>query len=264
MTVGANASNPARALPARIVIFIVAFIRGTSSRAMVHFSELLLPGGFGSRLLLIVFLNDLGLKTLLIHWKTERFAKLPGGLKREVDAHLPRLRIRLRIVNRDVELHVIRVGSMEAFDNVKRFTMGIARSVDPGLIVKAGRIHDELISIPTPDRKSHPQRIGVFRPLPPGHPDGAKGVDRFVEDHDPGRRLQKLDRIASDAVDVRHARWFATKSGIGTDGTLALHFHGVGVESCLPLPGHRSYFSLYAQPSSHPTKPEAGKITRAQ
>src|SRR5712692_2652601 len=112
MAVGARASSAARALPARAVIFVVPFIRGTLLAGVVHSSELFLPGGFRSRLVLIVFLNDLQLKTLLIHRKAERFSKLPSGLKREVDAHLPRLRIKLRIVNGDVELHVTQVGAM--------------------------------------------------------------------------------------------------------------------------------------------------------
>ena len=91
-----------------------------------------------------------------------------------------------------------------------------------------------------------------------------ESVYRFVEYDDPRRGLQKFDRIASDAVDMRQAGRLTSKSGIGADGAVAFQFRGVGIESGLALRRQRSDRPLDAQPASHSAEPKSGKIARVE
>src|SRR3989475_12000164 len=145
---GASASSAARAQQVRTAVFIMVCICGS----LLGRSCQLFRGRVKRRLVLVVFLDDLRLETLLVRGNTEGFPKLPVPLKRKIDAHLPRLRIGFGIVNGDVELHMLLVVTMEALDQVKRFAVRLSCSVNPDLIFESRGVHDEIISVPASDR----------------------------------------------------------------------------------------------------------------
>ena len=80
---------------------------------------------------------------------------------------LPRLRIRFRIVDRDLHGHVTEVASAELFDRVQRVGMRMAVVIQPAFVVEAARFGDKRVALPAADRVTEPGRLrlrGSARP----------------------------------------------------------------------------------------------------
>ena len=80
------------------------------------------------------------------------FTQLPVWPQLVIERCRPGLRQRLGIFHGDVEFHVIVVHAPEALDDVQLLCVRVADAVEPGLVVKPDRIHDQgCVPIPMGD-----------------------------------------------------------------------------------------------------------------
>jgi hypothetical protein len=70
--------------------------------------------------------------------------------RRELDRE--GLGVHLRVIDRDLDVHVTEVAPPEPFDQMKRFAVRVAEPIQPGSVVKAHRIDDQRIALPPPRR----------------------------------------------------------------------------------------------------------------
>jgi|ERR1700682_1787417 len=75
----------------------------------------------------------------------------------------PWLRIRLWVVECNVDLQHVRSSTPDTFDKVQSVRMRMTHLIDPGLVVKSDRIDDKRISFPIANRIPHPGWSGVPR-----------------------------------------------------------------------------------------------------
>ena len=66
-------------------------------------------------------------------------------------AHLPGFGEDFRIFNGDLVGHVTRAGSGMAFNDVQRFAVEVARSIEPGLIGELHHVDDQRVALPATD-----------------------------------------------------------------------------------------------------------------
>src|SRR5262245_5541718 len=79
------------------------------------------------------------------------------------ELHIPRLRIRLRIVNRDLDFHLPDFRPRETFDDPQRLGSRQTFHIEPGLAVLSDGLHDKRVLLPVADRISHPCGLRIFR-----------------------------------------------------------------------------------------------------
>src|SRR5438477_2120770 len=77
--------------------------------------------------------------------------------------HVPRLRVRLRIVDRHLDVHASNRRTMEALDHAQRFGARQPAHVEPRLSILADRLDDERVAVPLADRVALPRRLRIFR-----------------------------------------------------------------------------------------------------
>src|SRR5580698_5177390 len=75
--------------------------------------------------------------------------------------YLPGLRIHHGILDRDVELKFAELRPRITLNNVKLIRRRVPGEVEPGLPVKAHRIHHEFVTLPFGDRVAKPRRLEV-------------------------------------------------------------------------------------------------------
>src|SRR6478672_9265325 len=103
--------------------------------------------------------------------------------------------VRLRIVDRDLKVHVSEVSSMEAFHDMQRVGRRIAHLIDPDLSIEASRINDKRLTHPPTGRVAEPCRNEEIRRrswLPSTEEDLSPESKRLVENHDESGRLHDL------------------------------------------------------------------------
>ena len=61
-----------------------------------------------------------------------------------------RLRVRLRIVDGDLDIHVPDVAAPEPLDQVHGLAVRMAAAIEPGLVVEAGGVNNQGIAVPPP------------------------------------------------------------------------------------------------------------------
>ena len=103
-----------------------------------------------------------------------------------------RLRVRLRIVDRDLDIQVPDIAAPEPFDQVHCVAMRMAAAIEPGLVVEAGGVNDQGVAFPETDRVSQPGRLRIFGKLAAIHEYLPKERHRLVQNHDEARRLDDL------------------------------------------------------------------------
>src|SRR5438046_5239008 len=64
-------------------------------------------------------------------------------------------RVVLRIIERDLQIHVAEVAAAIAFGDVHGFAARVAEGVEPRPVVQAGRVDDKRLALPMPNRAPH-------------------------------------------------------------------------------------------------------------
>src|ERR1700688_3208875 len=72
--------------------------------------------------------------------------------------------------------------------------MRITKLIEPGSVVKTGRVNDECASVPFANRVSEPSRVRILGKFSPVRPDFAPCVIPLEELQHPARNLNDLDR----------------------------------------------------------------------
>src|SRR5467141_464956 len=126
------------------------------------------------------------------------FLNLPIRFQFEDSLGGPRLRIRLRVVNRVIDLQGVMVNAAETLYNVQGIGMRKTHRIEPGLVVETNRVHDECISLVSANGVPHVCGVEILGMSPAIHKDLPRDGLVF-EDHDdtvagvndfPGKRLQ--------------------------------------------------------------------------
>jgi len=144
----------------------------------------------------------------------DEFQKFSVGLQSQIDVHLPGFRIRLRIVDRHLQIHVSKVSPVESFDQMKLFGCGVPRLIQPELTVRTGRFHDERVSFPLADGESLPRGpIDDFWKRPAIRKDLAERGSRFIQNHGQTWGLKNLERSNQSGF-LGWARRQAARAGV--------------------------------------------------
>src|SRR5579872_3081365 len=92
--------------------------------------------------------------------------------------------------------------------------MRMAVIVEPSLVVKTHRVHDERISLPPAYRVAHPGGIQILGMLSPVGVDIANIMVVLEEHQYTARDIRNLHRLASNEIDPRNAGWKALQDRI--------------------------------------------------
>ena len=106
----------------------------------------------------------------------------------------PGLRIRLRVVDGNLQIHVAKIFASEAFGHLQRVRDRVSVGIEPGFAVRSGRLDNQRVAVPVADRISLPVGIRVFGEGPAIHEDLPEDGARLVEDDDEPRSLNDLPR----------------------------------------------------------------------
>lgn len=148
-------------------------------------------------------------------------------------------RVRLGIVEGDVDHHRVVVQAMKTLDHVKRVGMRLAAVTKPRLIVEPCSVDDQRVSLPMANGVAHP---GGFRIL-----DVAAAIREdltndmaVLEKHEHApRSVNNLERV-EEQIDPRHAGREALKIGIVRVYRRSVRSRGpIGFEFLLPPCGQR-------------------------
>src|SRR5713101_3206111 len=96
---------------------------------------------------------------------TELFPQRPGRPQEEGQMHRPGLRVGLRVLDGNVVHQVVVINPPDALYNVQSVAVRVTDSVDPRFIVEVCCVNDECVSLPLPNRVSHPRgaETGIMR-----------------------------------------------------------------------------------------------------
>ena len=73
------------------------------------------------------------------------------------------VRIGLRIVDHDFDIHVAEVTAPEPFRQSHRLAVRMAAAIEPGLVVESHGLDDEDVAVPFADRVTQPARFRILR-----------------------------------------------------------------------------------------------------
>src|SRR5579871_943600 len=131
-----------------------------------------------------------------------KFHDLSVGDQMQSFFHGPRLRVRFRVVDGNLDVHMAEVATPESFGYMQLFRRRMAGFVEPGLAVEADGIDNQRIPIPFADRRSEPVGLGVLRKR------AAVRKDLAVE----GQGLMK-NRRRSAGLDDSEGKWNGVEFG---------------------------------------------------
>ena len=138
-----------------------------------------------------------------------------GGINRSAQlvAGHPRLRVRLRIVDRDGELHRVHVHAVVSLLDAHLVAVRVAGVVEPRPLVRADRVDDERgVVLPPADRVAVPPRVRILGQLPAVGPDRPPPLLEHVQHQHLVRRLHDLERpqleqqVAREPFRIAHRR----------------------------------------------------------
>src|ERR1051326_7747421 len=139
----------------------------------------------------------------------KRFNQLAVGNERQRDGIRPRLHERLRVIDRNDEIHMPDSGPLEALNNMQRVAIRVGPfCAEPSAIAEPDALDDEHVSFPPADGIAEPcrlhftqfrQRPSIREYLAKDHPH-----ERFMQHHSELRRLKNLEGTA--CVDARHTQ----------------------------------------------------------
>src|SRR6266849_8174862 len=75
---------------------------------------------------------------------------------------LPRLRISLRVIDRDVQFQGPEIRAAVAFGDMQRLRVGVTAIIKPGPLFETSGLDDKRVAIPLPDRVPEPGGIGIL------------------------------------------------------------------------------------------------------
>src|SRR3981189_774831 len=145
---------------------------------------------------------------------------LPVRPQLEVQLRLPRLGIRFRVVDRQVDRQGVMANAGYALDKVHGVAVWITFPIERGFVVKTDCIGNERISLPLANRVAHPQWAHFFVMRAPVCVDPTHEVIE-LEEHD--HLTRNLDDLhwKVEKIDPRHTRWKATENWITQYGAWA-------------------------------------------
>src|SRR5687767_9855312 len=129
----------------------------------------------------------------------------------ERDLHTPGTRVGLRVVEGELDLEPAKIQPAHPFGDLERVRVWVSAVVQPRSIVDADRFDDERVGIPAPNGVAEPRGVNVGRVPGKATEVAAIGVDLaprdedLVEHHRQLRRLNDLERVATDRHAFRHA-----------------------------------------------------------
>src|SRR5262249_22570742 len=89
--------------------------------------------------------------------------ELDVRLEAPTELDVPGFRVGLRIVDRDVDLHLADRLPCEPLDDAQRLGAGQPAHVEPRPAVLTDCLDDQRVALPFADRIAHPRRLGVLR-----------------------------------------------------------------------------------------------------
>ena len=81
----------------------------------------------------------------------DAFDELRIGEQFKWDCHRPWFRVCLRVIERDLHIHMPEVAAAKAFRDAQRFALGVAHQIESGLAVEAGCFHYKDVALPVPN-----------------------------------------------------------------------------------------------------------------
>src|SRR6187402_2093579 len=108
---------------------------------------------------------------LLLVLETDELHQLRVRQQRHFNRRAPRLRVRLRIVDGDADVHVTEVLATELRRHMERLCGRLSQLVEPHAAVEPTALDDQGVAIPLRSRVSMPRwsNVGVRHELPPVH-----------------------------------------------------------------------------------------------
>src|SRR2546421_5475312 len=87
---------------------------------------------------------------------TDAFDQLHVGIQLEGKIYAPRFRVRLGIIERDLDIKMAEVAAMKTFGHAKGIGMGMAVIIEPAPVVEAGGFGNQRVAFPMTDGISEP------------------------------------------------------------------------------------------------------------
>src|SRR5262252_7678133 len=126
----------------------------------------------------------------------------------KVPVREPRLGVRARVVDGQVDFELRAIHPFEALDEMELLGVGMTHLIEPRLVVQPDSIDDERVAaFVAASRMSPPLRIGIVRMLLVQPDDAEEGTD-LVQDVDGLGRLNE-PRLEGPQIDVRNTRRLA-------------------------------------------------------
>src|SRR5437867_7682123 len=94
---------------------------------------------------------------------TDTFYELGVGVQIEGYGHCPGFSVCLRIVERNLDIHMSEVAAPEAFGDAQGLAVRMSRIVEPALIVETDGLGDQRIAFPLANGISEPAFSGFRR-----------------------------------------------------------------------------------------------------
>src|SRR5262245_14886961 len=121
----------------------------------------------------------------LLILETHEFDQLGVDEQPLIHAHRPRFRVRLGIVDGDVDLQRAEVGPAESLGQLSSRRQRRAVDVEPYVIAEVRRLDDERVAVPAASRIAKPPRLRIVgRRRAAVHEDLAQAGVGFVDDDD--------------------------------------------------------------------------------
>src|SRR5215469_7253898 len=118
----------------------------------------------------------------------------------------PRPGVRLRIFDREFDVHAPDPPPGETLGDAESFGPRLALHIEPGLAVLSDRLYDQRVLVPMADGISHPGGLRIVGQRPPVREDLAVNGAGFVQQY---RQVLRLDQLEA----VRNVVFFGNARG---------------------------------------------------
>src|SRR5262249_5582476 len=116
----------------------------------------------------------------------------------------PRLLVGLRIIDRELQINVAEIRTVESLDDVQGVAVRMAAIIEPRLFLDADSIDDQRISFPFADRVSVPRWVPLGRQWPSIGEYLSVGMVGLEQHHEQSRLVDDFTR-REVAIEVRDA-----------------------------------------------------------
>src|SRR5215471_15437304 len=137
---------------------------------------------------MLAYYYSLGLVVVdvFLIFQTNELEQFRVGRQARSDGDGPWFRIRLRVVNGDLNIHMAEILPMESFDHVQSVGRRLSELIEPDFPVETDGIDDECIAFPFTQRIAKPRlrKIIQGQAFAPVQEHLSPEVERLVDEHD--------------------------------------------------------------------------------